>query len=1050
MEARCTVEMLGGLKVRMSSRVTNRFRTQKTGALLAYLAYFRERVHPRETLIALLWPDAPPESGRNSLSQALSALRSLLEPPGIASGATVIADRFNVGLNPQATRTDVGAFEAALTRANGARDSNDQYALLLEQALALWHGPLLPGFYEPWIPGEQARLAGVFQTAAVTLARLYEAENKLDDTIAVLRRALQVSSAREETYRDIIRLLLRTGQNGAAVRELRELRRILAETGEEISLQTKQLFIPLRVSGFDVEAALAVTPSKSRPLKHKIETSASLPADSSMAPPVSATNEPNSFWAQDARLPLSLSSFFGRAAECEQLMTVLTQPRTRLVTITGPGGNGKTRLALEVARELSHREPFADRVFFAPLADIDTAASLPGAIAEAFGLARSATESSDPWESLARILSEQASALLVLDNFEQIAQAGAEQVQTLLRRVPNVSCLVTSRVRLHSEGEREFVLSPLPFPTQARETESPAALLKAFPSVALFVDRAQQARPDFQITPRNAPAVVELVNRLEGIPLSLELAAARANVLTPRDMLARLDRRFDLLRVSERTRRFPERHRSLWAAVAWSFRLLSPEVQAFFSRLFVFRGGFTAEAAESVTGEVLALDHLAVLRDASLLTARENEEGTLRLFLLETLREFAEEQGTKTERIAAQEAHAHYFANLADEADAHLAEDDRREWLDLLDVEHDNLFAGLHFFAEADASSRDERHARGLQMFIALDGFWRQRSFVGAARRVGTMLLARAGEGVPVALRAKGWGYAGTLALHQGDVAIAHTYFQTSLALWETTNNEGGRQYALNGIGRTYLNQNRYAEAEAVFRELLEKRRAAGDVLPITFSLNNLGIALFFQHRFSEARACFEEMIALNRQEGNTLGIAVGQSNLGDVALVINHWEEAEACFTEALTLTKLLGTRSSYTVAERQMGWLRLRQNRVDEAHTLITQSLRTANEFGQKSEIALRLGSLACVFAAQNQPAKAARLWGAADALREREHLTQDALYMPGSDVFQASARVTLGKNFDREWTVGRALSLSDAIALALDTGQGYQINSEEPPST
>ena len=302
----------------------------------------------------------------------------------------------------------------------------------------------------------------------------------------------------------------------------------------------------------------------------------------------------------------------------------------RLVTLTGLGGAGKTRLAIEVAERLV--EPFAGAVWFAPLADITDPRLLADTILDSLRLVRSPQQ--EPLEQVIEALSRQPS-LLILDNFEQMVEGGAALVQTLLSRVPTLTVLVTSRQLLGLAGEEEFVVPPLLTPNGG-ET---AAQLSLYDSVQLFVDRAQAAMPHFQVTSGNAPAVAELCHRLEGLPLAIELAAARALVLTPAQMLKQLEQRFGFL--VSRKRDATERHKTLEAAIEWSYRLLTPELQRFFARLSVFRGGWTAEAAEAVCEEPLALDYLAQLRECSLVLAEETRGGRMRFRMLESLREYA-------------------------------------------------------------------------------------------------------------------------------------------------------------------------------------------------------------------------------------------------------------------------------------------------------------------------------------------------------------------------------------------------------------------------
>jgi predicted ATPase len=402
-------------------------------------------------------------------------------------------------------------------------------------------------------------------------------------------------------------------------------------------------------------------------------------------------------------LPLTLTRFFGREDEIERLQVLLRIEERgvrakdglafgcRLVTLTGPGGSGKTRLVTEAARrwiELLH-----SLVWFVPLADLSDAALIPNAVADVLGLARQPHVT--PEEQVIEALNRQP-ALLILDNFEHLldGDAGTQFVQRLLARVPMLTLLVTSRHRLELDGEQELPIAALPTPDMGDEgrglgdTERVVpnpqiptpALLLTFPSVQLFVDRAQAARPDFQVTARNADDVAALCARLEGLPLAIELAAARSQVLTPSQMLSQVNHRFDFL--VSRHRHKEARHTTLRAVVDWSYRLLSPELQRFFRQLSVFRGGWTLSAASAVSGEALTLDWLEELRDGSLVVTEETGRGEMRYRMLETMREYASEQTSGEEAGVLGRRHAEYYTSLAEEAEPHLKGAEQKLWME--------------------------------------------------------------------------------------------------------------------------------------------------------------------------------------------------------------------------------------------------------------------------------------------------------------------------------------------------------------------------------
>lgn len=575
MDAPWRIELLGRLRATQGDRVVTRFRARKTGLLLAYLAYYIQRPHPREALIDLLWPEADLSPGRGNLSKELSSLRRQLEPPGVPVGAVIVADHFAVQLNPAACVTDVAQFESALQSASRAGNDRDSVCRLVE-AVELYAGELLPGYYEEWILQERQHLAEQCLGAIHQLVSALEQAGDLESALEHARRAVRADPMREEAHFDLIRLYAAAGQPSAALRQYHELERLLRdELDETPSAATRALAEELRRDARTVVVARSAPP--------EVTPAGERGAPSPAAPVEAAPLRPS---RPTPRLPLQFTRFFGREEEIARLAETLLCSEARLVTLTGPGGSGKTRLTIAVADRL--QEAFREAIAFVPLADLTDADQIPDAIMKALDLPRSADL--DPLEQVVEVLNRHPS-LLVLDNLEHLVEEGALLVKRLLERIPTLTCLVTSRQRLSLAGEQEFVVLPLPTP---RRSDSPERLLQ-YASVKLFVDRAQAVRADFQVTAANASAIAALCDRLEGLPLALELAAARALVLTPDQMLARLEERFDFL--VSRQRGASSRHRTLRGAIDWSYRLLSADLRRAFARLSVFHGGWTLEAA---------------------------------------------------------------------------------------------------------------------------------------------------------------------------------------------------------------------------------------------------------------------------------------------------------------------------------------------------------------------------------------------------------------------------------------------------------------------
>ncbi|HVK04573.1 MAG TPA: BTAD domain-containing putative transcriptional regulator, partial [Armatimonadaceae bacterium] len=703
--------------------VLARFPTQKTAALLALLALAPGRARPRDEIIALLWPDAESGAARDRLSQALVWLRPRLEPPGVERGHVHLADRRGVALATGRVTSDVAALDAALAEARrGGSGAHARDALL--RAVGLYRGDLLPAHYDDWVLAERRRLRDACLEALRLLTALYEADGDYERAAGFARRATAVDALDEGAHADLIRLLGASGQAAAALRQFRALTDLLArELGAAPSAATLALVERIRAAGSEgltAAAAAGVPPARPR--------------------------------APDP-LPTPLTRFFGREDEIARVRDAVLNEGARLVTITGPGGAGKTRLALAAAREMA--SAFAGALAFAPLADVEDPRTIPATLAAALGLP--APPAGVSLDAVAEALREGPPFLLVLDNLEHLLGGAVAVVRELLARAPTTTLLVTSRQRLGVDGEREVPLPPLPLPPAslaAAATTREAVL--ASPSVRLFVDRARAVRPDFAVTPDNADAVARVCARLEGIPLAIELCAAWAQTLTPAQMLDSLSQRFDLL-VSRRADITP-RHRTLRAALEYSYLLLPADLRALFAGLSVFRGGWSLEAAvavcgggegdaAAVAGALPMLAGLTELRERSLVVAEEEGEAVvaeMRYRMLETLREFASDLLPYADREARRAAHAAYFLRLAERDDgAGMTGPEPERWLSLLDRERENLRAALAWSLETPEAAREV----GLRLGVALGRYWAVRGPLSEGSRWLRALLERSGEG---------------------------------------------------------------------------------------------------------------------------------------------------------------------------------------------------------------------------------------------------------------------------------------------------------------
>ena len=860
------IQLFGGLKASRGDLVVTRFATSRTAALLARLALFPHRSHPREELVDLLWPDSERASGRLSLRVALASLRRQMEPPDVPAGTVLIADREMIRLDVSACRSDVADFEAALKAAARAPDLSGKQSAL-DQAISLCEGELLPGFYDEWILEERERLTALCEDA---------------------------------------------------VQQRESLPHV------------SQAIIPL--------------PDETQP----------------------GTPTLRGF-------PFQFTRGFGHEQECTEVAALLRDAQTRLVTLTGPGGAGKTRLAGSVARAVQN--DFAGPICFVPVADLADASFLSEAIAAALGVTLIAGQ--ETLDQIVGTLSPQPPGLLVLDNLEHLMERGSPVVLSLLTRLPTLTCLVTSRRRLKLPGEREYPLPPLAVPQAGGTPEQVMGLA----SVALFVDRAQAARPDFQLTRGNVGAVSDLCRSLEGLPLAIELVAARAMSLTPAQMNDRLGQRFALL-TSQRGDK-GTRHRSLWAAIAWSYDLLSPRLRQFFTRLSVFRGGFTAESAQEICEEPEALEFLAQLGERSLLVAEEHGL-EMRFRLLESLRVFGEEHLPTDERQALSRRHATAFTALAAWTETVWSGPTQARALEILDAETDNLRAALAFcHTDTDGDSGET----GLRLAGALGPYWTTR---GQLREgIGWLKDTLSREGSPAA-RAKALAEYAWMEAGMGEHSRAEALLTEAITLCRILKDQAALASTLRKRGVVALWRSDNAVASIHLEEALALSRTLGDSPAIAAALNSLGVlADQWQEDKTAARGFYEEALALFRECGDERWQSYCLHNLGNIAEAVGDNDLAETLLRESLTLAETLGDSWQRAYCLRSLGDVFKARGEFPEAIRLLNEGRALCQSLGDRMSEAGIVCSLAMIARRQGDPAQAEALSRAALLLyRDMEH--------------------------------------------------------------
>jgi len=621
-----------------------------------------------------------------------------------------------------------------------------------------------------------------------------------------------------------------------------------------------------------------------------------------------------------SNLPVQVTTFVGRDREIGEITALLR--RSRLVTLTGPGGTGKTRLCLQVAERSQPEHPAG--VYFVELAPISEAGLIPTTVAQAIGVREEATR--PILESLEAHLRD-LHLLLVLDNFEQLVE-GAPLVGRLLDVARNLTVMVTSREVLHLRGEQEYPVPPLQVP-DARASLSPEALSR-FDAVTLFVQRAQAVRPEFALDTGNARAVAAICARLDGLPLAIELAAARSKLFAPEAILARLEKSLALLTAGARD--VPERQRTLRGAIDWSYNLLDPPEQALFRRLAVFVGGCTVESAQAVCdpdGElgIDVLDALSSLVDKSLLRTTLADGGEPRFHLLTTIREYGREcLAARDEAAPVARRYEEHFAALAEEAEQQMQGGRQKAWLDRLDVERDNLRSALQRAAD------DGRMELALGMGAALWRFWQQRGHLAEGRESLGALLARPAATGPTAARARALAGLGGIAYWQADIAAAGTAYAEALAIERTQDDPSGLAEALYNAGFVLALTGDHAGAQADYEEAASIYEAIGDHAGLNRLREALVFLMFHQAKFAEARALQEQNVAAFRDAGNPQRVANALMLLSAIHLKAGTFDRAHDALSEACGMFRRAGDQLGRVL--RPAGWLSISEQAGDPEH--------------------------------------------------------------------------------------------------------------------
>jgi predicted ATPase/DNA-binding SARP family transcriptional activator len=904
--AHLSLGVLGSLQVLVDDAPVAALESDKVLALLVYLAVEADRPHRRESLAGLLWPECPEQVARHNLRQALFNLRRAIGDPA-ASPRYLLISRDAVQFNRASDSTlDLAQFRTILQACKQDRSRGIEVdsilAARLEEAVRLYRGEFLHGFFledsaefEQWVLVQRESLHQQALDALSTLAEHYETHGDFQAARRHALRQLELDPWREEAHCQAMRALALDGQRSAALAQYETCRRVLAEElGVEPSATTRDLVEQIRAGRLKAKEE-SLSPGPAAPLHN---------------------------------LPVSLTSFHGREQELLDLDRLIADPECRCISLVGPGGIGKTRLALEAAQR--HRAGFVHGVAFVPLASVGSAQAAIPAMAGALRL--SFYGPSDPKDQLLNYLFEK-QMLLTLDNVEQLLGEGppeasfAELVLEVLRRAPGVKLLVTSREALSLQGEWVFDVGGLAFP----KTEQ-ADKQDEYAAVALFVQRARRSSPGLAFSAEDMAAIAHICGLVEGTPLAIELAATWLRVLPPAEIAREIEGSLDFLRAGSRD--LPERHRSMRVVFDHSWQRLSAKEQEVLAGLSVFRGGFTRQAAEQVAGASLAA--LSTLVDRTLM--RRGAAG--RYELHELVRQYsAARLAADGGALAAQELHYRYFVVLAEAAEQGLKGRDQLEWLGRLEQEHDNLRAALEWALKGDHTAPGDDEL-ALRLAGALRRFWLMRGHF----HEGLSWLAKSLRLCPerhTAARAAALLARGALLYAVGDVDAARLPVEHSAAIYRGLGDELGLARALSvsglmlvwegqaGLGRARLEEalaivrtagDRWGEARALCRlgsaladcagdpagrAMLEESAAMleewGERCVLTSVLTSLGTFDMRRGEYGTARAHLERGLVIAREIEHPLETAGALTYLGHLYQILGEYSTAQSCLEESL-----------------------------------------------------------------------------------------------------------------------------------------------------
>jgi len=867
-------------------------------------------------------------------------------------------------------------------------------------AAELYRGEFLPGIFDDWALSERGRLENLYTAILHELTQLQAQSGDIDQAIDTAYAAVRADAWDDAAHENLLQLLSNAGRHDAVIKQYAERARALDEIGEEPSDKMQRLVATSR-------AALA--------------SGETLPAIKYVSQPVAAPSEPEPVVRPAEtrlHLPMQFTRFFGRREELDRLTSQILKDGARVVTLTGPGGAGKTRLSIEAGRSVAEGDPSLE-VWFIALAGTRDGKLLHGVIADALDVPVTTGR------PVIDVLVERLAArhlLLILDNFEQIVDTAAVLLQDLVARLPNLRAIVSSRQCLNIAAEREMPVPPLDVPSP----NAGVIQLAGAPAVQLFVDRAQAALQDFQLTANNSETIATLCVRLEGLPLAIELAAAWARTLTPSQMLTRLDSRFDLLR--SRRRDIEPRHQTLWSAIDWSAQMLPEDARRLLNQLSVFRGSFSLMAVETICDRH-ALDSLADLTDHSLLMTVNGEMAEARYRILESVREYGWSLLDDNAKSQLGKEHATFFLDIAREADAHSFQSDHPEWQARLGVDIENVRAALEWLQS------QQEWEQGTEMASVLWRFWQYRGLTAEGRRWLDAFLNHE-DALTDLTKARAWNAAGMLAGYENDQVDGLSYSEKALDILRREGDSSGVISALANIADIAVQAGKYDQALPIFEDVTRLARASGNRAAQAIAAQGIAIVKHLVEDYDAAETYLTESLFQWRAIGHERGVAMALGGLAAVAAHKRDYERAMTLNREILETHRRLNELPGTVLTLYNMGDVELSRGDYQAARQYLCEAITMMADMTLPLYLSYAFESMGIAESAIGRHLRAAKLLGTAEQMREELAATMPPYLQDQHDKVVADISAALTENIWRNaWKDGRAMPVSHAARLACE---------------